>query len=260
MNPGAGVRGGGGRTRRVGYHQASPVAELAPLLSSERLATYERHASAWGCGAVELYLLGLELASSMQADLHLVEVLMRNSMNDQLTAVYGCRWWANSALLDDRSQTAVAKAWGDARCRQDSPPGQLIARLSFGFWVHLLEAGAYAGEPPYRQRRNYDELLWKPALHRAFPNSSGRRADVHKVVHLLYGARNRIAHHEPIIHGVRQPGVPRTAENSRRSVHELHEDIVTVVRWLSAPLGDWIATNSRTQRLLDHRGRGEERP
>ncbi|WP_168585594.1 hypothetical protein [Saccharopolyspora sp. ASAGF58] len=45
------------------------------MLSSERLATYERHAPAWGCNAVELYLLGLELASSMQADLHLVEVL-----------------------------------------------------------------------------------------------------------------------------------------------------------------------------------------
>jgi hypothetical protein len=229
------------------------VTELAPLLSSERLATYERHAQGWGCNAVELYLLGLELASSMQADLHLVEVLMRNSMNNQLAAVYGSRWWAEPTLLDGRSQTAVAKAWEDARCRDDSPPGQLIARLSFGFWVHLLEAGAYSGQPPYRQRRNYDELLWKPALHRAFPNSPGRRTDVHQVVHLLYGARNRIAHHEPIIHGVRRPGVPRTAANAHRSVRQLHEDIVTVVRWLSAQLGDWIAANSRTPRLLDHR-------
>lgn len=70
--------------------------------------------------------------------------------------------------------------------------------------------------------------------------------------YLLYGARNRIAHHEPIIHGVRRPGVPRTAAGAHRSVRQLHEDIVTVVRWLSAPLGDWIATNSRTPRLLDH--------
>lgn len=73
--PGAVVDDRSGRTPHVGYHQAPPAAELAPLLSSERLATYERHAPAWGCNAVELYLLGLELASSMQADLHLVEVL-----------------------------------------------------------------------------------------------------------------------------------------------------------------------------------------
>lgn len=216
------------------------------------MGTYERHAPAWGCGPVELYLLGLELAGSMHTDLHLVEVLMRNRMHEQLTRVYGPRWWSREQLLDDRSQQAVAKAYRDADCTPASPPGAVIARLPFGFWVHLLEAGGYSGTPPYRQRRNYDELLWKPALHAAFPHAPGRRSEVHQLAHLLYAARNRIAHHEPLVTGVRRPGVARSAEDARRTVRGLHDDIATMVQWMSAPVGAWLAAHSRTVTLLDH--------
>lgn len=235
----------------MGYHQVSSSAELTALLSAERLGTYQRHAPTWGCGPVELYLLGVELASSYMADLALLEVILRNAMHEHLSVTYGFRWWAEERLFDDRSQTAVVKAVADSRYRDGDPSGRVLAQLPFDFWVHLLETGDYTGEKPYRQRRSYDELLWKPALHRAFPHSGGRRTDVHAVAHRVYALRNRVAHHEPLIAGVRMPGAARGTPNAYRSPREIHSDIVTLLCWISEPVGDWLATHSRTPDLLD---------
>ncbi|MEV0057735.1 CAAX protease [Saccharopolyspora shandongensis] len=238
----------------MGYHLAPPLAVLATLLSAERLSTYQRHAPEWGRDPVALYLLGVELSASFQADLALVEVCLRNAMHAKLTAVYGPRWFAERRLLDERSQNAVIKAWADAACRDDDPPGKVVARLPMGFWVHLLEPGGYVGQRPFREHRSYEDLLWRPALHRAFPNNaSGRRADVHRLAHILYATRNRIAHHEPIIQGVRRPGVPHTAPNSRRSPQDLHSDARDLLRMISDEVADWFATHSRTPTLLERR-------
>lgn len=227
---------------------------LAPLLSAARLHTYEQHAPQWGCGPVQLYLGGVELAASMYADLALLEVCLRNSMDTQLSTVYGPFWFTHDDLLDERSQSAVIKAWSEADCRASDPPGKTLARLPWGFWLHLLESGGYVGRAPYRRRRNYDELLWKPALHHAFPGSPGKRADVQAVLHRLYALRNRIAHHEPIVAGVRRPGVPRSASSAYRSPRALHDDLVRAARWISPDVGDWIATWSRTPGILDYFG------
>ncbi|MHA6802054.1 hypothetical protein [Salinifilum ghardaiensis] len=120
-----------------------------------------------------------------------------------------------------------------------------------GFWIHLLEAGGHVGRPPHRSRRNYDELLWKPALHRAFPGARGTRTGVRAALHRLHALRNRIAHHEPIIHGLRQPGAARSAPDAYSGPDELHGDLVTMLRWISPDVGEWLATCSRTSSILD---------
>lgn len=227
-------------------NDAAPPDELEPLLSAERLDTYHRHAPAWNCSPLSLYLLGGELAASYHRDLGVAEVVLRNALNDQLTRCYGSWWWANDELLDERGQAAVAKAWTDARCTDDSPPGRLVAQLAMGFWVHLLEPGGYVGKKPFRRRRYYDALLWRPALRHAFPYSTGVRIDVHAVTHRVYALRNRIAHCEPVIGGVRIPG-----SKVRRSPAEIHDDILTLVSWVSAPVGEWLAARSHTLELLE---------
>lgn len=215
------------------------------------MGTYHRLAPEWGCDPFELYLLGIELASSYMADLHIVEIAMRNAMHDQLARKYGSDWWANAELLDDRSQTAVAKAHADARYGDGHRPGRLLAQLPLGFWVHLLEAGGHTGKPPYRERRAYEALLWRPALRHAFPNSTQRRADVHAVAARVYALRNRVAHHEPVVTGVRLPGVPHNAPGAYRSPHDLHNDIVALLRMVSTQVGDWVSHHSRTPALLN---------
>jgi hypothetical protein len=57
--------------------------------------------------------------------------------------------------------------------------------LNFGFWSGLLG-------PKY-------EELWRDCLHRAFPNSSGKRKQVAVAVERVRKFRNRLAHHDSTI-------------------------------------------------------------
>jgi hypothetical protein len=72
--------------------------------------------------------------------------------------------------------------------RAPEPAGPIRAasspKLPFGFWERLLTHG-----PP--GKLNYEMALWRPALHRAFPNSRRRRVDVHKPIPTLRDLRNR---------------------------------------------------------------------
>jgi hypothetical protein len=81
-------------------------------------------------------------------------------------------------------------------------PGRVVAELSFGFWTALIS-------------RKYEKRLWVPHLHKAFPHAfrpanAGmpprkkpamlRRADIATRLERVRQLRNRIAHHEPILH------------------------------------------------------------
>jgi hypothetical protein len=64
-----------------------------------------------------------------------------------------------------------------------------VADLSSGFWVSLL-SGSY--DVPF---------LWRSNLRRIFPNDPTlQRAEAWKACDGLLDLRNRIAHHEPILH------------------------------------------------------------
>ncbi|WP_158827624.1 hypothetical protein [Streptomyces sp. NRRL S-118] len=43
---------------------------------------------------------------------------------------------------------------------------------------------------------DYDSTLWRKALHKAFPNSGGRRTTVFSTASDVRSLRNRAAHHE----------------------------------------------------------------
>jgi hypothetical protein len=64
-------------------------------------------------------------------------------------------------------------------------PDHVVAELSFGFWVSLLSKG-------------YDQSLWVPFLHQAFPNYHGPRRQLHDWLYSVVLLRNRVMHHEHI--------------------------------------------------------------
>jgi hypothetical protein len=81
-------------------------------------------------------------------------------------------------------------------------PGRIVAELSFGFWTALVG-------------RKYEKRLWVPHIHRAFPNALRHvdaearprkkpamlgRGDIAMRLEGVRQLRNRIAHHEPILH------------------------------------------------------------
>lgn len=63
--------------------------------------------------------------------------------------------------------------------------GQIVAQLTLYFWKRLLSA-------------EYEQTLWKRSLKTVFPNKTVERTDVSDALEVIYQARNRVAHHEPV--------------------------------------------------------------
>jgi hypothetical protein len=75
----------------------------------------------------------------------------------------------------------------DKRRRITVTEGKIIAELTLYFWKRL-----YGPE--------YDQTLWRTTLKRTFPDKSLSRAAIASYLEQIYQSRNRLAHHEPILH------------------------------------------------------------
>ena len=65
--------------------------------------------------------------------------------------------------------------------------GKVVAELTLNFWKRL-----------YGPR--YEHTLWRPTLKRTFPNPKIKRSQVATQLETIYQSRNRLAHHEPVLH------------------------------------------------------------
>ena len=168
-------------------------------LSPERFATYLAAVGGDRAQALRLYTWNTALSSAFYGPLQGLEVAVRNAMHRELTDRHGVAWYDNpNAGLDagalDRVRAAKVELRRGGYAADSS---HLVAALPFGFWVSLVGRGGRAAILT-APKRNYEMTLWRPALHRAFPNARLRRADGHRRLDYLRTFRNRIAHHEPV--------------------------------------------------------------
>jgi hypothetical protein len=171
--------------------RTEPSAWFGQAFSLARVAPYLRAAVGDGAVAERLYWWSVEISAAFYGPLHCLEATLRNALHGQLSRRYArADWWVRAPL-----SPGTMRAIGEARrkCQQRKTrmcgPDDVVAQLSFGFWVSLLSRGV-----------KYDRLLWVPALHRAFPYYSGRRSALHDSLLSMVLLRNRIMHHEPIHH------------------------------------------------------------
>jgi Abi-like protein len=187
-------------------------AGVAAALSVERLGPYLRRANGSQFDALMLYHRNVVLSESLYATLQLVEVTYRNNFEQYLKTVYGATWFDNATFqgrLKTHDLASIRKAknkLNDANLalRRKNPTaaikpitsGAMVAELHFGFWTSLV-SNAYSG------------LFFGPASKTLFPNElltpSGKtQTDLSKAVNSMLRnvrhLRNRIFHHEPILH------------------------------------------------------------
>lgn len=172
-------------------------------LSVPRHAVYLAAAGGDAERALELYDWNAQVSAALLRDLAHLEVALRNAYDRVLAAwrpgpahwtVAGQQVFApvfrtrNRRRVDVNQQPrealrkAMAAAGGPA-----ATPGKVVAELMFGFWRFLSSAA-------------HEKTLWVPCLHRAFPPGTDRRRDVDGPVGRLHDLRNRVAHHEPLLH------------------------------------------------------------
>ncbi|MFF7194098.1 hypothetical protein ACFZAM_10365 [Streptomyces sp. NPDC008079] len=168
--------------------------ELVRAMSAERfqpfLAVSEHDATV----ALRLYAWDAEVSRALYSVLRDLEICYRNAVHRQLTGKYRRDdWWNDRRIrLHQVGQGNIADARDKLRTlRRPDAPCDIVAQLSFGFWVGLFARG---------EGRHYEMQLWNASLQHLFRAHGVRRDTLHRDLKKLLELRNRVAHHERIFH------------------------------------------------------------
>lgn len=228
---------------------------LDKAITPVRMSTYMVSAGHDRVYARRLYVWDRDVAVALLADIAILEVALRNALNEQLTSAYGPAWYRLDIGLDGRSRDTLARAWADLP-QSRKTPGHLVARLMFGFWRDLLSAGGYVGKEPQRFPTDY-ESLWRTVFYKAFPGGRAiasaegahfTRGWTLETVSVVHAARNRAAHHEPFISGFPLPG-----QQTRLSAQQGYDACSKLARLLDRDLASWLESNSAIPGILADR-------
>lgn len=209
---------------------------LRASLSTERMNKYLGATGGILPDALALYNWNTAVSAAFYGPLQWLDVTLRNSVEHCLAETFGDAWYRQEgAQLDHICRRDLRKA--QERLERDGKPiarPEIVAALSFGFRVTLLGRGGVVSKQG--KRANFEMTLWRPALHRAFPNLPGlSRKQAYRPLNNLRMLRNRIAHHEAIF---------------ERDLRRDHESIVRITGWISSSARAWIETRSRVPELL----------
>jgi hypothetical protein len=206
-------------------------------LSRERASTYLRETGGDDERALALYGWNLQVSSALWETLAVLEVVLRNTIHQQMAnwcrQQQGHDRWYDVITLTrqgaDDVTTAKRRALGrSANTATVPPPGKVVAELSLGFWQFLLTNA-------------YRPTVW-PRIQAAFPHHPDHPrvnpGSLRPTVGELNRIRNRIAHHEPLLH-----------EDLARH----HANALAVIRWSSPATEQWIAGLDRLGPLLGNR-------
>ena len=155
------------------------------------------------------------------------EILLRNAIDAQFLPVQHDQpaeesWLCDRGILTPKSLERVSDAiLNIERMKKEPTRARVVANLSFGFWRALLD-------------RHYNSL-WIEHLHRAFPNGTGNRKEVARLMSRLNPFRNRLAHHEPIINA---------------AIADRHDDLIEMARLIDADAAGWIQARSTVPEVL----------
>jgi hypothetical protein len=205
-------------------HSPRFLAEIELAVSRERLKRYLAATSQDLGEAVQLYEQNVALSEMTFGILHGLEVAVRNSMHDRLSAHFGTPRWYSVAPLSAYSQDKINAAIRDAGGPTASP-GKVVAELMFGFWTDLAA-------------QRYHWSLWQPCLSGAFPRIRLARPMIHRRLEDIRWLRNRVAHHEPILTSAGSLYVGHHRSVSLEQIAECGD-------WISPAIGGWFRTYFR---------------
>jgi hypothetical protein len=151
--------------------------------------------------ALELYETDSKLSASLCEVLNYFEVGLRNNIDKSMSKIYG-DWLKRTDLFDQYAVNIMEK-------------NSKLSDYTFGFWQHIFGTGPHG---------SYDKMIWKPAIFNGLQHCKlSERKHIHKSLRHIRELRNRIAHQEPIVFGVRFG-----KENITLSVTDIVNDLLYV--------------------------------
>jgi hypothetical protein len=204
-------------------YSAQLLASIERTITKERLTRYLGATGQDVSKALELYEYNVQLSEVLYGLLHGLEVTVRNAEHHALTASYGTATWYDVAPLSQYWKDQLNKA--KAKPGVAGKPGKVVAELTFGFWIDLVQAS------------NHRRIWVDRKLHAAFPNARRHRKHIHERLKAIQLLRNRISHHEPVL----------TATNAMYNgdgVITLPE-LLECVEWVCADTAQWMKAQFR---------------
>lgn len=197
-------------------YSPTTISELEATLSSDRFETYVSLAKGDKRRALKLYKKNILLSYRFYTIIHILEVCLRNKIDQCLSKRYGLNWFENPGLLLAPAQRNILSI-----ISKNEKRGQLIASLPFGFWSSLFG-------------RTYEEL-WRHNTRFIF-NSGLAVKRGYIAMHLknIRTLRNRIAHHECIL---------------KLDVYGLEAASIDLLTLLSPIASEWLKTELLTSTI-----------
>lgn len=194
--------------------------QVEPHISAERLQAYAvpcADGQADPKVTLARYLLNMALCESLYPALQNCEIALRNAIHQHLARLMGREDWydASAFAMTPWGQEEIRKAKAKLhKLGKASTPGRVVAELQFGFWTSLFEAH-YELHTPFLPGGI-------KAVFPHMPKSLHKRKDRKNDLEHIRVLRNRVLHHERIVHW--------------RDLDAQHDLILNVIGWISPPL------------------------
>lgn len=160
------------------------ISLIKKYISSERFRSYS---------GIDEYLENLVFSKKAYIPLSILEISLKNSINELLTEKLGENWLENKDFLTNDSLRKIEEAKKILYKRAEPiSKSKIIAELSFGFWVNLF-------------KKPYEKKLRTKDIQKIFTNLPPKkekiinREVIYKELNHIRNFRNRVFHYEKVI-------------------------------------------------------------
>lgn len=199
--------------------------EIESLFSNQRMCRYFNQFPHDEAKCIETYILNKQLSESFYCSLAVLEITLRNKINQELSKKYKRKDWYTCWEQDPKMEELWQKINAVIKRLKEHgkplTPDNIIAELTFGFWASLFNTA-------------YMHTLWGQ-LRFVFPKmpKKQRKRNVisKKLNKVRTKVRNRVYHYEPIIWN--------------KQIKERYEDIYIILNWIEPQLSTWLKSIDR---------------
>ncbi len=200
--------------------------QLKYYLSSPRFNVYLAKTNNDFDKAYRLYKVNIELSEAFYPILSVLEVSLRNSVNETLKLHFNDPYWFKNSLpveflpfVSEATQKLTAQ-------RKSITADRIIAELNFGFWNRLFN-------------RHYTGLLWKPLrlIFQNTPKHLRQRDTIADALYRIRTLRNRIYHYEPIF-------------GNLQDIENQYNEMLTFLTWFDNDLPKLLTDIDRFNDIL----------
>lgn len=218
-------------TAKTNIREMNDKSYYEKVFSNERMSKYySRYGDNWE-KAVRHYKFNIQLSESFYPLLTIYEVALRNSLNRELVEYFETTDWyldidSIAKLSKLKNNISIAQRHINKR-HETVTSSKVIAELTMGFWVSLLNA-------------EYERILWKP-LRRSFPfleKAKKQRNKVSAPLNKIRDFRNRVFHNEPIAWNLDK-------------LQEMNDLIIKVLGWINNELPEFANELNRVPNIID---------